>query len=97
MSVPSADAFKNLTLSLKQQVNNSVTVLVSVIDNKPMINVAVTDDLVASKTFLAGNIIKELAPFIKGGGGGQPGYASAGGSDVNGVDGALNKALEILN
>ncbi len=97
VSVPSADAFKNLTLSLKQQVNNSVTVLVSVIDNKPMINVAVTDDLVASKTFLAGNIIKELAPFIKGGGGGQPGYASAGGSDVNGVDGALNKALEILN
>ncbi len=97
VSVPSADAFKNLTLSLKQQVNNSVTVLVSVIDNKPMINVAVTDDLVASKTFLAGNIIKELAPFIKGGGGGQPGYASAGGSDVNGVDAALNKALEILN
>ncbi len=97
VTLPSADAFKNLTLGLKQLVENSVTVLVSVIDSKPMINIAVSDALVASKTFHAGNLIKELAGFIKGGGGGQPGYASAGGTDVKGIDAALVKALEILS
>ncbi len=97
VNLPSNEAFKNLTLNLKQASDNSVTVLVSVIDGKPMINIAVSDSLVASKTFHAGNLVKELAVFIKGGGGGQPGFASAGGTDSNGIDAVLNKAIEILN
>jgi alanyl-tRNA synthetase len=97
VAVPSAEAFKNLTLSLKQLKENSVTVLASIIGGKPMINVAVSDTLVNAKTFLAGNIVKELAPFIKGGGGGQPGYASAGGTDAAGIDAVLNKAIQILS
>lgn len=97
VTMPSVDAFKNLTLGLKQQVDTSVTILISVIDHKPMINIAVSDSLVSSKTFHAGNLIKELALFIKGGGGGQPGYASAGGNEVKGIDAALIKALEILS
>ena len=95
--VPSIEAFKSLTLNLKQAIADSVTVLIAVIDGKPMINIAVSDSLINSKVFHAGNLIKELAPFIKGGGGGQPSYASAGGTDVNGVDPALNKAIQILS
>jgi alanyl-tRNA synthetase len=97
VTLPGADALKNLTMSLRQLVDNSITVLVSVIDEKPMINVAVSDSLVASKKFNAGNLVKELAPYIKGGGGGQPGYANAGGNDANGVEAAINRALEILS
>jgi alanyl-tRNA synthetase len=97
VNLPGAEALKNLTMNLKQGVANSVTVLISVIDNKPMINVAVSESLVSSKKFHAGNMVKDLAPFIKGGGGGQAGYANAGGSDPSGVDAALNKALELLS
>jgi len=94
--VPSADALKNLTLGLKQSTEKSITVLVALIDNKPMINIGVSDELVAAKLFSAGNLVKELSTIIKGGGGGQPGYASAGGTDINGIDAVVKKAIELL-
>ena len=46
--------------------------------------------------FNAGAIIKEIAPAVKGGGGGKPAMAQAGGKDASGIEAALQRAREIL-
>ena len=46
---------------------------------------------------MLGNIVRELAKNIKGGGGGQPFYASAGGSDASGLQAAVDQLSEMLN
>ena len=65
------------------------------IGDKPQIVVMLSDELV-DKGFNANSIIKELTPFIKGGGGGQPFFAMAGGKDVSGLDRVVEKARELL-
>ena len=57
-----------------------------------MLSVIIADNLVKEKGLHAGNIVKELAKHINGGGGGQPFYATAGGTDANGLQTALDKA-----
>ncbi len=61
--------------------------------DKPQLMIAITEDLVNDKGLHAGNMVKSLASHIRGGGGGQPFFATAGGSDNSG----LSKALEGLN
>ena len=56
----------------------------------------ISEDLVKSKNWNAGLIIRELAKEIKGGGGGQPFFATAGGSDVNCLKNVTLKAREIF-
>lgn len=62
---------------------------------KPMLMAAGTDEAVAAG-FNAGAIIKEIAPCVKGGGGGKPTMAQAGGKDASGIEAALEKARAIL-
>ena len=64
-------------------------------DGKPIIMAAGTDEAVAAG-FNAGAIIKAVAPAVKGGGGGKPTMAQAGGKDVTGIPAALEQAREIL-
>jgi alanyl-tRNA synthetase len=56
----------------------------------------IAENLVKEKGLHAGKLVKELAKEIKGGGGGQPHFASAGGKDPQGIDRALKKAKEIV-
>ena len=56
-----------------------------------------SDDMVKDYELNAGKIIREAAKLIKGGGGGQPHYAQAGGKDVEGVTAAVDKAIELAN
>ena len=60
---------------------------------KVTIGVMVGDDLVKKGDMHAGKIVKELSAHIKGGGGGQPFFATAGGKDPKGLKKALNEAL----
>ncbi len=56
----------------------------------------IAENLVKEKSLNAGSIVRELAKEIKGGGGGQPFFATAGGSDVSGLDKALERAKEFV-
>lgn len=84
---------KDLVFQLKKEIPNSVTIILSDANEKPMITVGVSADLEGK--FQAGNIIKDLAKEIQGGGGGNPGFATAGGKNLAGLENAYQKALNI--
>jgi alanyl-tRNA synthetase len=96
IALPNADALKSIAFELKNQIDNLFMVLAADIGGKPQIAVVVADNLVKEKELHAGNIIRELAKEIKGGGGGQPFYATAGGKDISGLDKVVAKAKELL-
>ncbi|UBM63459.1 alanine--tRNA ligase [Candidatus Sulfidibacterium hydrothermale] len=87
---------KNLVLQLRATADNLVIVLA--VENKGKVNLAVgiSDALVKSGRYHAGEIIRKIAPMIKGGGGGQPHFAMAGGKDVSGIPQAFNAAKNLL-
>jgi alanyl-tRNA synthetase len=96
ITISNAEQLKNLSFQLKTEVENLFCALGCVLNEKPMLSVIISDNLVKEKALHAGNIIKELAKEIKGGGGGQPFYATAGGNDVNGLQAALEKAKGLI-
>jgi alanyl-tRNA synthetase len=96
VELPNADAIKNLAYNLKDIVTDLFLVLAADINGKPNITVMIAENLVKEKGLHAGNIVKELAKEVKGGGGGQPFFATAGGSDVSGIDNALAKAKTFI-
>ena len=88
-----AGSVKDIVFQLKKEIPTSITVILSDADNKPMITVGVSDDLAG--VYQAGALIKELAREIQGGGGGNPGFATAGGKNLDGLENAYQKALNI--
>ncbi|WP_461051045.1 alanine--tRNA ligase [Spirosoma arcticum] len=96
VDVPNADALKQLAYDLKAKVDNLALVLGADINGKPQLAVMLPDSLIQSKNLNAGQVVKELAKNIKGGGGGQPFFATAGGSDSSGLDAALAQGKALL-
>ncbi|MDB5011856.1 MAG: alanyl-tRNA synthetase, partial [Daejeonella sp.] len=96
VSLPNADAIKSLAYAIKDLVENLYLVLVANIDGKPSVTVLLSDNLINEKGLHAGNIIRELAKEIQGGGGGQPSFATAGGKDVGGLSRVLAKAENFI-
>ncbi|SFP56365.1 alanyl-tRNA synthetase [Pseudarcicella hirudinis] len=96
VEVPSADALKQLAYELKAKIGDLYCVLVAEIAGKPQLAVMIADNLVAEKGLNAGQIIREMAKEVKGGGGGQPFFATAGGSDVSGLSKALEKGKSFV-
>ncbi|KMQ60860.1 alanyl-tRNA synthetase [Chryseobacterium sp. BLS98] len=88
-----AGSVKDIVFQLKREIPASVTIILSDADGKPMITVGVSDDLAAE--YQAGAIVKDLAKEIQGGGGGNPGFATAGGKNLDGLENAYQKALNI--
>ena len=66
------------------------------VNGKPQLTVTISETLTKEKDLHAGIMIRELAKEIKGGGGGQAFFATAGGSDVNGLEQAINKARDLI-
>ncbi len=97
VEVRTADALKDLCYQLKHEIPNAFILLGANIDGKPLLGVMIDEALVKEKNFHAGNIIRELAKEIKGGGGGQPFFATAGGKDASGLGNAVEKGKEMLN
>ncbi|MDO4225736.1 MAG: alanine--tRNA ligase-related protein, partial [Bergeyella zoohelcum] len=88
-----AGSVKDIVFQLKREVPNSVVVILSDAGEKPMISVGVSDDL--DGKYHAGNLVKELAKEIQGGGGGNAGFATAGGKNLAGLENAYQKANEL--
>ena len=89
-----AELVKNIAFLAKQECTNTIMVAATECDGKPTLTLMYTDDLVA-KGSNAGKDIREAAKLIMGGGGGQPGLATAGGKNCSGLDEAYNKLIEL--
>ncbi len=84
------NALKTLAAELDREVGNAVIAFGAINDDKPSITIKISDNLVKEKSLNAGTMVRELAQqFLKGGGGGQAGFATAGGTDANGLEAAL--------
>lgn len=97
VELPNSDAVKDLAFMLKDTNPNAYVALGAVVNGKPSLTIALGAELAKSGKYHAGNTIRELAKEINGGGGGQPHFATAGGSDADGLDTALSKAKAALN
>lgn len=87
---------KDLAYQLKDQLDSFFIMLANEGGGKANISVMISDELVNSKKLHAGNIVRELAREINGGGGGQAFFATAGGSNAGGIEAALKKAEHFL-
>ena len=92
LDLSAADAIKDLAFQMKAEVDDLFLVLGAEIKGKPNLTVVISENLSIEKNLNAGKIIRDLAKEIQGGGGGQAFYATAGGSKVEGIERALEKA-----
>ncbi|MCF2492491.1 alanine--tRNA ligase [Dyadobacter chenhuakuii] len=92
VDVPNADSLKQLSYELRDQIENLIAIFGTEIAGKPQLSVFIAENIVHETGLNAGKIVKDLAKEIRGGGGGQPFFATAGGSDASGLDAALDKA-----
>ena len=87
---------KDLAFALRQKVESKLVMVIgNLYDGKPTINVMLSDDIVAAGVD-AGATVREAAKLINGGGGGQKHYAMAGGKSADGLQAAVDKAVEII-
>lgn len=91
-----AEQAKNLVFKVREAIpQHLVCVVGSTANDKPLLSIMFSDDVVSEHGLNAGQIIREAAKFIQGGGGGQPHYASAGGKNLDGLSVAVDKAVEL--
>ncbi|EMS31694.1 Alanyl-tRNA synthetase [Mariniradius saccharolyticus AK6] len=96
VKLPSAESLKKLAYELKNEVADVVVVLAAEIEGKPQIAVILQESLVDSLGLNAGQMVRDLAKEIQGGGGGQPFFATAGGKDLAGLPKVVQKAIEMF-
>ena len=89
------DFIKDLAFAVRSRSKNIVLVIGSINDGKPTLTVALGDDIVAQGVN-AGVVVREAAKAINGGGGGQPFLATAGGKNPDGIQAAIDKAVELI-
>ncbi|MGE4586435.1 MAG: alanine--tRNA ligase, partial [Mangrovibacterium sp.] len=96
VEIDSVQSLKDLSFQLKGELDNLVLVLGTVIAGKPLLSMMISEKLVKEKKLDAGRIVREAARKMKGGGGGQPFYATAGGKDAAGIQAAIEKAEALV-
>ena len=90
------DAAKDMVFKVRELCQESfVCVVGSIYADKPMLNVMLSDDLVKEQGLNAGQLVREAAKLMQGGGGGQPHFASAGGKNPDGLSAAIDKVIEL--
>ncbi|MFY0598448.1 MAG: alanine--tRNA ligase [Cyclobacteriaceae bacterium] len=97
VELPNADVLKQLSFELKSEVSNLILVLGANLAGKPMLSAMFEEEYVKANDLNASNLVREIAKEIKGGGGGQPFYATAGGKDLDGIGKALEAAKSIIS
>jgi alanyl-tRNA synthetase len=97
VEVSNANALKTLCYDLKNHLRDHVAVICVNLGGKPYVAVGISDTVAAAKNLDAGKIIKEqVAPLIKGGGGGQKTLATAGGQDASNLAAVINAVKSLL-
>ncbi len=93
-SVP-AEIVKDIAFQIKgQYTQNTVFIGVTDAENKPLLTLMISDDLVKDHNLNASQIIRDAAKNIQGGGGGQPHFATAGGKNLDGLTKAFDEIVE---
>nr|MBS0037498.1 alanine--tRNA ligase [Saprospiraceae bacterium] len=93
VSLSDPKALKTLVFNLEKELAPSAIIVGADVDGKPQLMLAISKELTGEQLD-AGKFIRQAASFIKGGGGGQPFFATAGGSDTEGLDTAVSSILE---
>ena len=96
VDIDSAGAMKDMAFQMKNEVDNLVLLLGANIDGKANLSLMISENLVKEKEVNANDIIREAATEIKGGGGGQPFFATAGGKAPDKLSAALDKGRKLL-
>ena len=91
-----AETVKNLAYELISSIPDMFLVFATAAEGKATLTVMLSENLVKVRKLNAGNIVRELAKEIQGGGGGQPHIATAGGKNPDGIPRALEKARNFL-
>ncbi|MEM1219137.1 MAG: alanine--tRNA ligase [Bacteroidota bacterium] len=91
-----SNAIKNLAFQLEKELPNTVIVLAAEVKGKPQITIIMQKDVAEQHGLNAGQMVRELGKLVRGGGGGQAFYATAGGSDVSGLDQVIPAAKELV-
>ena len=95
VEVPNQELLRSLADQLRDRMKKGVVLLASVQEDKVSLVAMATKEAVAAKAH-AGNLVKEVAKIVGGGGGGRPDMAQAGGKDPAKLAEALLKAKETL-
>lgn len=91
-----ANQAKDLVFKIREALPEKlICVIGSTAQNKPLLSVMLSDDMVKEHNLNAGQLVREAAKLIQGGGGGQPHYASAGGKNIDGISVAVDKVIEL--
>ena len=90
VQIEDSKVLKDLVFQLEATLQPAVVAIGSAIDDKPQLLIKISQSLVDDKGWHAGNLVRDAAKAIKGGGGGQAFFASAGGSDAGGLGAAID-------
>ena len=91
-------AAKDLVFKIREAIpEHLVCVVGTKYQDKPLLSVMLSDDMVKEHNLNAGQMVREAAKLIQGGGGGQPHFASAGGKNTDGLSAAVDKVIELAN
>ena len=82
---------------VRNKLGEGVGAIASIINNKPLLAVMVTDNTIKKYNLKAGDLVREMGKVLGGGGGGRPHMATAGGKDITKLDQAFEKFHEIIN
>lgn len=91
-----AGAIKDMAFQLKAKNNDLFMLLATEGDGKVQLHLLISDALVKDKGLNAGSIVREIAKHVKGGGGGAPFFATAGGKDAGGIQAAFEAAKSYI-
>ncbi len=92
-----ADIVKDMAFQLRNETENAIVIIGSIYEDKPMLTAAASDTMVKEHGINVGQLIREAAKLIQGGGGGQAHFATAGGKNKDGLSAAVDKFIELAN
>lgn len=91
-----AGGIKDLSFQLGEEVDDLFLLFATEQQGKAILSCFISKELAQARDLNAGKVVRELGKYIQGGGGGQPFYATAGGKRPEGINEALQKAVDFI-